>query len=83
MNIGSRNCALSFEVFPPRKNLPIETIYNTIDRLIDLKPESISVTYGAAGNDTSKRTFDIAGEIKKQGVAVSYTHLTLPTTERV
>lgn len=74
MNIGSRNCALSFEVFPPRKNLPIETIYNTIDRLINLKPESISVTYGAAGNDTSKRTFDIAGEIKKQGVE-SVAHL--------
>lgn len=74
MNIGSRNCVLSFEVFPPRKNLPIETIYNTIDRLIDLKPESISVTYGAAGNDTSKRTFDIAGEIKKQGVE-SVAHL--------
>lgn len=74
MNIGSRNCALSFEVFPPRNNLPIETIYNTIDRLINLKPESISVTYGAAGNDTSKRTFDIAGEIKKQGVE-SVAHL--------
>lgn len=74
MNIGSKDCVLSFEVFPPRKNLPIESIYNTIDRLIDLKPESISVTYGAAGNDTSRRTFELAGQIKKHGVE-SVAHL--------
>lgn len=69
MNIQTKNKpVLSFEVFPPRKTSPIESIYETLDRLIELKPESISVTYGAAGNDTSKRTFDIAGKIKDKGV---------------
>ena len=38
---------LSFEVFPPKKGQEgLEKIYNTIDKLILLKPDYISVTYG-------------------------------------
>lgn len=65
---------LSFEVFPPKKTSPISSIYETLDKLIELKPDSISVTYGAAGNDTSARTFEIAGKIKERGVE-SVAHL--------
>ncbi|MDY2919375.1 MAG: methylenetetrahydrofolate reductase [NAD(P)H] [Anaerococcus sp.] len=65
---------LSFELFPPKKTSPISSIYETLDKLIELKPDSISVTYGAAGNDTSARTFQIAGDIKEKGVE-SVAHL--------
>ena len=34
----------SFEVFPPKKTMPIDTIYNTLDELKDLHPDFISVT---------------------------------------
>ena len=33
----------SFEIFPPKKTSPIETIYNTLEQLGDLKPDFISV----------------------------------------
>ena len=34
----------SFEVFPPQRNAPIETIYDTVYELRDLRPDFISVT---------------------------------------
>ena len=42
-----RGTVFSFEIFPPKKTAPIETIYNTLEELGDLKPDFISVTYGA------------------------------------
>ena len=41
---------LSMEVFPPKKESGIETVYDTIEKLTDLKPDFISVTYGAGGS---------------------------------
>ena len=41
---------LSFEVFPPKPNVPIESIYETLAALKNLKPDFISVTYGAGGS---------------------------------
>lgn len=34
-----KKTVLSFEVFPPKKTSPIETIYETLDQLKDLKPD--------------------------------------------
>lgn len=56
---------LSFEVFPPKSDTPIESIYNTIDGLAPLKPDFISVTYGAGGNG-SNATIGICGMIKEK-----------------
>ena len=36
---------LSFEVFPPKRTNPVDTIYKAIDSLKDLDPDFISVTY--------------------------------------
>jgi len=47
---------LSFEVFPPKKTSPIETIYNTLDELHTLNPDFISVTYGAGGSNLGAST---------------------------
>ncbi|MDY5918474.1 MAG: methylenetetrahydrofolate reductase, partial [Treponema sp.] len=41
----------SFEVFPPKKNMPIDTIFKTLDELRDLRPDFISVTFGAGGSE--------------------------------
>ena len=40
----------SLEVFPPKRDNPIATIYNTLDQLQDVEPDFISVTYGASGS---------------------------------
>ena len=56
---------LSFEVFPPKSDTPIDSIYSTIDGLAPLKPDFISVTYGAGGNG-SNATIGICEMIKEK-----------------
>ena len=36
----------SLEVFHPKRNAPVDTIYDTLDGLEGLNPDFISVTYG-------------------------------------
>ncbi len=71
-----KKTVLSFEVFPPKKTSPIETIYNTLDQLKDLKPDFISVTYGAGGNAGDTSTCDIAASIKQKYQIEPLAHLT-------
>lgn len=56
----------SFEIFPPKKTAPVEIIYNTLEELKDLKPDFISVTYGAGGSNNSVSTCEIAHTIKEK-----------------
>ena len=57
---GQGKTVLSFEIFPPKKTSGIETIYNTLEELKDLKPAFISVTYGAGGTMTEQVTQKLA-----------------------
>jgi methylenetetrahydrofolate reductase (NADPH) len=66
---------ISFEVFPPKSNFPIETIYDTIESLKDLNPDFISVTYGAGGT-SANYTAEIASKIKNDYNIESIAHLT-------
>ncbi len=73
---GKGKCVFSFEVFPPKKNMPADTIYNTLDSLKDLNPAFISVTYGAGGTNGDNITCDIASHIQDKMGLVSAAHLT-------
>jgi methylenetetrahydrofolate reductase (NADPH) len=66
---------LSFEIFPPKRTSPADTIYWTLDGLKELEPDFISVTYGAGGNDNSGNTFKIARSIKVDYGIESVVHL--------
>ena len=66
---------LSFEVFPPKRKYSLESIYSTIEALKGLKPDFISVTYGAGGG-TKDRTVEIASIIKNKYNVESLAHLT-------
>jgi len=55
----------SFEVFPPKKTMGIETIYKSLEEMKQLKPDFISVTFGAGGSENCTATLDIAERIKK------------------
>ncbi len=67
----------SLEVFPPKKNAGgIETIYETLNGLKDLKPDFISVTYGAGGNLADNSTCDICSIIKNKYNILPIAHLT-------
>lgn len=71
-----KKTVLSFEVFPPKKTSPIETIYTTLDELQGLKPDFISVTYGAGGNAGDTATCEIASAIKNKYHIEPLAHLT-------
>lgn len=66
---------LSFEVFPPKPNVPIESIYQTLAALKELKPDFISVTYGAGGSVPGASTAEICETIQKQHGILSIAHL--------
>ena len=66
----------SLEIFPPKKTSGIETIYDTLDGLKDLKPDFISVTYGAGGNLADNSTCDICSIIKDKYNILPIAHLT-------
>lgn len=65
----------SLEVFPPKKTMPIETIYKTLDELAEIKPDFISVTYGAGGSENCAATLEIASTIKQKYNIESVAHL--------
>lgn len=59
---------LSFEVFPPKKrDGEKEELLLTIDSLKELRPDFISVTYGAGGAN-ARDAVEIAGHIKSIGI---------------
>lgn len=66
----------SFEIFPPKKDGSIETVYKTLDELTDLKPDFISVTYGAGGSQPGCSTREIVSIIKEKYHTESIAHLT-------
>lgn len=66
----------SLEVFPPKKTSPIESVYGKLGELCKLKPDFISVTYGAGGTGVQNRTCEIASKIKNDFGIESVAHLT-------
>jgi methylenetetrahydrofolate reductase (NADPH) len=72
---------ISFEIFPPKKDCSVDTIYKTIEDLSDLSPDFISVTYGAGGNG-SDTTAQIASIIKNKYGIEALAHLTCITSNR-
>lgn len=79
---GKGKTILSFEVFPPKKTMPVDTIYETLDGLKDLNPAFISVTYGAGGNSADRTTCEIAAAIKHKYGIESAAHLTCVNNSR-
>lgn len=73
---NSKELVFSFEIFPPKVTSPISTIYNTLEELKDLKPDFISVTYGAGGSLTDNRTTELSSVVKEKYGVESVAHLT-------
>lgn len=73
---GKGKTVLSFEVFPPKKTSSIQTIYDTLEKLSGLRPDYISVTYGAGGNLANNSTCEIASAIRNKYGIESMAHIT-------
>jgi len=70
-----KKLTISFEIFPPKTSSTIESIYDSIETLASLKPDFISVTYGAGGSN-SKLTLNIASIVENKYQVNSLAHLT-------
>lgn len=73
--IASKKFVFSIEVFPPKPETDISVIYDTIEKLKELKPDFLSVTYGAGGS-TRGRTVEIAETVQKRFGITTLAHLT-------
>lgn len=71
----------SLEVFPPKNNAPFEPVVNAVESLSKLKPDYISVTYGAGGG-TSQNTPKIASYIQNDLNIPALAHLTCASSTR-
>ena len=69
-----KNRTLSLEVFPPKTDAVFEKVETAVNEIAKLRPDFMSVTYGAAGS-TRKYTTAIASNIEKEGVT-ALAHLT-------
>ena len=63
--IKSEKPSLSFEVFPPKTDAVFESIRQATEDVAALKPDYMSVTYGAGGG-TSEHTVAIAANLEKR-----------------
>lgn len=73
----------SLEIFPPKRDRPVESIYPTIDRLSALKPDYISVTYGAGGSLAQQQvTCQLVSHIQNQCGITPLAHLTCVNSTR-
>jgi len=66
---------ISFELFPPKTEVGMDNLRNLLPELIALKPDFITVTYGAMGS-TRERTLEIASILKNQFNIETACHLT-------
>ncbi|MCX8093983.1 MAG: methylenetetrahydrofolate reductase [NAD(P)H] [Candidatus Goldbacteria bacterium] len=73
--LKNKDFVFSIEVFPPKPDTDIQVIYDTIEQLKEIKPDFISVTYGAGGS-TRTRTVEIADKIQNYYNITALAHLT-------
>ncbi len=66
----------SFEIFPPKGDLPLEKAFEVAGSLAEHKPDWISVTYSAGGSGNSENTVAIAGDIEGKLGTSALAHLT-------
>ena len=67
----------SFEVFPPKRDMPLDTVYQSFGELAELEPDFISVTCGAGGSASggSSRTIEVTSVIQDKYHREGVVHL--------
>ena len=65
----------SFEFFPPKTEKGERVLWRSLEQLVHLQPDFVSVTYGAGGS-TRDRTIELVGRIKRELGLEPLAHLT-------
>ncbi|OZG50932.1 methylenetetrahydrofolate reductase [Bombiscardovia coagulans] len=73
----------SLEVFPPKRNTTVGTIYDTLDGLESLHPDFISVTYGTGRYADRTATARICATIRGEYAIPTVAHLTSQYADQV
>lgn len=73
--LGSGEIQVSFEFFPPKTAKMEEALWGAIRRLEPMRPEFVSVTYGAGGS-TRERTHATVARLVRETMVVPAAHLT-------
>lgn len=79
--LKQKKLLLSFELFPPKKEVNFEPILNASEELAKLSPDFMSVTYGAGGT-TRSYTLDLASSLQEKTSLPALAHLTCVGSEK-
>ncbi|MDE7087674.1 MAG: methylenetetrahydrofolate reductase [NAD(P)H] [Clostridia bacterium] len=79
--LNSKKAVLSFEVFPPKTDDKFEAVQAAVDKIAELKPDFMSVTYGAGGG-TSDYTVAVTKHIKEKYGVTALAHLSCISSKR-
>ena len=72
--LDNKKIIISFEMFPPKQQSKFDSVINAAKELSALKPDFMSITYGAGGT-TKVNTVEIASKIIEAGTP-ALAHLT-------
>lgn len=79
MNLASQytnsDCAISFELFPPKTDEGVDLLCEHVRRLLDFKPKFLTCTYGAGGSRRNA-TLDVLDRVKELSGLPVASHLT-------
>lgn len=67
---------ISFEIFPPKRGEALKNIDETLEILSSLRPDFISITFGAGGSAVNNKTIELAKKIKEEYHVEPVVHLT-------
>ena len=76
-----KTVTLSFEAFPPKKDSDFDSVRFAVEQIAELKPDFMSVTYGAGGG-TSAYTAEIARIVQTGHGVPALAHLTCVSSNR-
>lgn len=73
---GREHIPVSYEIFPPKGDLPVDEARTVLAGLAELDPAFVSVTYSAGGSGNSERTVQIADMGQRELGLTMMAHLT-------
>ncbi len=79
--INSKKITISCELFPPKQGSELESSKEIVAHMAKLKPDFMSVTYGAGGTNCDN-SVEIANEVQNVNGVTVLAHLTCIASER-
>lgn len=73
--LDGSDISVSFEFFPPKNEKMEETLWTSLRRLEPMRPDFVSVTYGAGGS-TRERTHATVSRVVRETMVIPAAHLT-------